>query len=143
MIHGSLSFSAAYRRPMRRITARGLVRATPHALELEWHDHVLHTGMLQRSVCPVQSATLLFDALDEITLRRTLLGAYRLVLRARSLELFALLPFASGAFCTLRLARADALRARELAASAHEALAEASLRGLNAAAAADFDAKTR
>ncbi|HET6765262.1 MAG TPA: hypothetical protein VFH27_16360 [Longimicrobiaceae bacterium] len=142
MIDGNVSFTARYRRPLRWITARGLIRATGSALALEWHDHVLRTDIARRVRGPVQSVVLPLDALDGLEVRRGLLGGTRLVLRARSLDALAALPFASGAECTLRLARADAVRARELSASVHETIAETRLRRLEAAAAADFDART-
>jgi hypothetical protein len=137
-----VAFSVRYRRPARWITARGLLRTTGDAVVLEWHEHVLNTATAKRSRGPLQSAEIPLHALDTLQVQRGLLGARRLVIRARSLEALDGIPFAAADRCVLRLDRGDAFRARELSASVQEQIAEAGLRRLRDAGDGGFDALT-
>jgi hypothetical protein len=138
----TLPFIARYKRPYRRITARGLLRVSGDALVLEWRDDVLHTNTFQRSRGPLQTVTIPAADVDEVEARRTLLGGTRLTIRVRTLEAVAQVPFAHGARVMLRIERADRMRAREFSAAVHEQIAEAGLRRLRAADENGFDALT-
>ena len=99
------------------VTVRGVVRAEPDALVIEFRETTMDMGSLAETDGEVHEIRIPVDDLESVEATRRWPGRTKLRIRTRRMSALAGVPATAGNECVLPVRRRDRLRARELAVS--------------------------